>query len=92
MGTHTHVPTADERMLPEGTALLTDVGMTGPYESMIGMRPGPVLKRFLLQTPASFEVAKRDVRLAGGRRRHRRGDRQGAGHRAGAGEGRLAAW
>ena len=64
LGTHTHVPTADERILPGGTALLTDVGMTGPYESIIGMRADKVLKRFLLQTPAPFEVAKRDVRLA----------------------------
>ena len=64
IGTHTHVPTADERVLPNGTALLTDVGMTGPYESVIGMRVDKVLKRFLLQTPSSFEVAKRDVRLA----------------------------
>jgi metallophosphoesterase (TIGR00282 family) len=65
VGTHTHVPTADERILPKGTAFLTDAGMTGPYESIIGMRIDKVLKRFLLQTPASFEVAKRDVRLAG---------------------------
>jgi 2',3'-cyclic-nucleotide 2'-phosphodiesterase len=65
LGTHTHVPTADERVLPKGTALQTDVGMTGPYESIIGMRADKVLKRFLLQTPSSFEVAKRDVRLAG---------------------------
>ena len=65
LGTHTHVPTADERVLPGGTALQTDVGMTGPYESVIGMRVDKVLKRFLLQTPSSFEVAKRDVRLAG---------------------------
>jgi metallophosphoesterase (TIGR00282 family) len=64
VGTHTHVPTADERVLPNGTGLLTDVGMTGPYESVIGMRADKVLKRFLLQTPSSFEVAKRDVRLA----------------------------
>jgi len=64
VGTHTHVPTADERVLPNGTALLTDVGMTGPYESIIGMRADKVLKRFLLQTPSAFEVAKRDVRLA----------------------------
>jgi metallophosphoesterase (TIGR00282 family) len=64
VGTHTHVPTADERVLPGGTALLTDVGMTGPYESVIGMRVDKVLKRFLLQTHSSFEVAKRDVRLA----------------------------
>ncbi|HET7510398.1 MAG TPA: TIGR00282 family metallophosphoesterase [Solirubrobacterales bacterium] len=65
VGTHTHVPTADERVLPGGTALQTDVGMTGPYESIIGMRADKVLKRFLLQTSAPFEVAKRDVRLAG---------------------------
>jgi 2',3'-cyclic-nucleotide 2'-phosphodiesterase len=65
IGTHTHVPTADERVLPKGTALQTDAGMTGPYESIIGMRADKVLKRFLLQTPASFEVAKQDVRLAG---------------------------
>jgi metallophosphoesterase (TIGR00282 family) len=64
VGTHTHVPTGDERILPQGTAFLTDVGMTGPYESIIGMRTDKVLKRFLLQTPAPFEVAKRDVRLA----------------------------
>jgi hypothetical protein len=65
LGTHTHVPTADERILPRGTAFQTDAGMTGPYESIIGMRVDKVLKRFLLQTPASFEVAKHDVRLAG---------------------------
>lgn len=64
IGTHTHVPTADERVLPGGTALLTDVGMTGPYESIIGMRADKVLRRFLLQTRSPFEVAKRDVRLA----------------------------
>lgn len=64
LGTHTHVPTADARVLPGGTALITDVGMTGPYESIIGMRAEKVLRRFLLQTPAPFEVAKRDVRLA----------------------------
>jgi metallophosphoesterase (TIGR00282 family) len=64
VGTHTHVPTADERILPKGTAFITDVGMTGPYESVIGMRHDKVLHRFLLQTPASFDVAKRDVRLA----------------------------
>jgi 2',3'-cyclic-nucleotide 2'-phosphodiesterase len=65
VGTHTHVPTADERILPKGTAFLTDAGMTGPYESVIGMRTDKILKRFLLQTPSAFEVAKRDVRLAG---------------------------
>jgi 2',3'-cyclic-nucleotide 2'-phosphodiesterase len=64
VGTHTHVPTADERVLPGGTAFLTDVGMTGPYEGVIGFKAERVLQRFLLQTPSSFEVAKRDVRLA----------------------------
>lgn len=64
VGTHTHVPTADERILPNGTAFLTDVGMTGPYEGVIGFKAERVLPRFLLQTPSSFEVAKRDVRLA----------------------------
>ena len=63
-GTHTHVPTADERVLSGGTALVTDVGMTGPYDSVIGFRADKVLQRFLLQTPAAFEVAKQDVRLA----------------------------
>jgi metallophosphoesterase (TIGR00282 family) len=65
VGTHTHVPTADERILPQGTAFQTDTGMTGPYESIIGMRADKVVRRFLLQTPSAFEVAKRDVRLAG---------------------------
>lgn len=64
LGTHTHVPTADERILAGGTALLSDVGMTGPYDSIIGFRADRVLQRFLLQTPSSFDVAKRDVRLA----------------------------
>ena len=65
LGTHTHVPTADERILPAGTAFQTDVGMTGPYESVIGMRPDKVIERFLLGTPRSFEPAKRDVQLRG---------------------------
>jgi calcineurin-like phosphoesterase len=65
LGTHTHVPTADERILPQGTALQTDVGMTGPYESVIGMRPEKVLERFLYNTPRPFEPAKRDVQLRG---------------------------
>ena len=65
IGTHTHVPTADERILPQGTAYQTDSGMTGPYESVIGMRRDKVLKRFLTHLPHAFEVAKRDVRLVG---------------------------
>ena len=65
VGTHTHVPTADERILPKGTAFQCDAGMTGPYESIIGFNVERVLHRFLMHTPSSFEVAKRDVRLAG---------------------------
>jgi metallophosphoesterase (TIGR00282 family) len=65
LGTHTHVPTADETILPQGTAYLTDVGMTGPYESIIGMDRQAVIQRFLNQMPARFEVAKGDVRFSG---------------------------
>lgn len=65
LGTHTHVPTADERVLPQGTALQTDVGMTGPYDSIIGMRRDKVMRRFLTQLPAGFDVAKHDVWLCG---------------------------
>lgn len=65
VGTHTHVPTADERVLRGGTACITDVGMTGPYDSVIGMRADRVLERFLKATPRPFNVAKRDVHLAG---------------------------
>jgi metallophosphoesterase (TIGR00282 family) len=65
VGTHTHVQTADERVLPGGTGYITDVGMTGPYQSIIGMRADKVVQRFLLQSKSAFEVAKRDVRLAG---------------------------
>ncbi|MGK2856315.1 MAG: TIGR00282 family metallophosphoesterase [Thermoanaerobaculia bacterium] len=65
VGTHTHVPTADERILPGGTAFQTDVGMTGPYDSIIGFRPDEILEKFILNTPRKMEVAKRDVRLCG---------------------------
>ena len=64
-GTHTHVPTADERILPGGTAFQTDVGMTGPYDGIIGFRPDEILHRFLMNTPSRMEVAKRDVRMCG---------------------------
>ncbi len=57
VGTHTHVPTADERILPQNTAYLTDVGMTGPYESVIGFKPKEVLERFLYATPRPLEPA-----------------------------------
>lgn len=64
LGTHTHVPTADETVLPQGTAYLTDLGMTGPYESIIGMERQTVIQKFLDQLPTRFEVAKGDVRLS----------------------------
>lgn len=65
VGTHTHVPTADARILPRGTAYITDVGMTGPYDSVIGMRKDIAIKRFLHGTPYKYEVATHDVRFAG---------------------------
>lgn len=64
-GTHTHVPTADERILAEGTALITDVGMTGPYDGIIGFRVKEVLQRFATQRGVGLQVAKKDLRLAG---------------------------
>lgn len=57
IGTHTHVQTADERILPKGTAYLTDVGMTGPIDSILGMKCSLVLQKFLSRMPARFEVA-----------------------------------
>jgi 2',3'-cyclic-nucleotide 2'-phosphodiesterase len=64
-GTHTHVPTADEEVLPQGTAYLTDLGMTGPYASVIGVRQEEAVQRFLTMRPTSFGVARDDVRLCG---------------------------
>jgi metallophosphoesterase (TIGR00282 family) len=63
IGTHTHVQTADERILPNGTAYLTDVGMTGPMDSVIGMRPDVVLPRFTSLLPARFEVAEGEAQV-----------------------------
>ena len=57
LGTHTHVQTADEQILPQGTGYLTDVGMTGPVQSVIGMKPNSVIQKFLTQLPKRFEVA-----------------------------------
>ena len=65
LGTHTHVQTADDRILPGGTAYVTDVGMTGPFDSVIGIRKDAIIERFLLQIPNKFDVAKEDVRLQG---------------------------
>lgn len=63
LGTHTHIPTADEHVLPNGTAYQTDVGMTGPYDSVIGVKKELVINRFLTNMPARFEAASGDVRL-----------------------------
>jgi 2',3'-cyclic-nucleotide 2'-phosphodiesterase len=65
IGTHTHVPTADETIRPGGTAYLTDVGMTGAYDGIIGFTKDRIIEKFLSQTPRSFETARRDIRLAG---------------------------
>jgi 2',3'-cyclic-nucleotide 2'-phosphodiesterase len=65
LGTHTHVQTADERILPQGTAYITDAGMTGSADSVIGIRKEQALKRFLTQMPAHFAPAENDVQLQG---------------------------
>jgi len=64
IGTHTHVQTADERILPGGTAFITDVGMTGPVDSVIGMKKELVISRFLTQMPSKFEVADGEALLS----------------------------
>jgi len=64
-GSHTHVPTADERILPEGTAYITDIGMTGPYDSVIGRDKENVIYKFETGMHAPFNVATGDVRLCG---------------------------
>ena len=63
LGTHTHIPTADERVLPQGTAYQTDVGMSGPYDSVIGVEKEPVLARFLTGMPGKFEPAKGNPKM-----------------------------
>ena len=63
IGTHTHIPTADERVLPAGTAYITDVGMTGPFDGVIGVKKEMIIDRFLHNLPARFEPATGDARL-----------------------------
>ena len=65
IGSHTHIPTADETILPGGTAYQTDAGMTGPFHSVIGVLKETAIKRFLTQMPERFEHASQDVRLNG---------------------------
>jgi metallophosphoesterase (TIGR00282 family) len=64
-GTHTHVPTADEKVTENGTAYITDLGMTGPHKSVIGRRAEQILTRFITQLPTRFQMAEEDVRLQG---------------------------
>ncbi|HEV2698952.1 MAG TPA: YmdB family metallophosphoesterase, partial [Terriglobales bacterium] len=61
--THTHIPTADERVLPGGTAYITDVGMTGPYDGVIGVKKELIIGKFLNNMPVRFEPATADTRL-----------------------------
>lgn len=63
IGTHTHIPTADERILPQGTAYQTDAGMSGPYDSVIGVEHEAVVHRFLTGAPAKFEAAKGNPKM-----------------------------
>lgn len=63
IGTHTHVQTADEKILPGGTAFITDVGMTGPRDSVIGIKREIAIRRFLTQVPVRFEVAKGEAQF-----------------------------
>ncbi|MBI4720918.1 MAG: TIGR00282 family metallophosphoesterase [Chitinivibrionia bacterium] len=62
VGTHTHIPTKDSRILPKGTGYVTDVGMTGSYDSILGVEKEAVIERFLTMRPVRFEVARRDIR------------------------------
>lgn len=65
LGSHTHVQTADERILPRGTAYITDAGMTGPHDSVIGIEKRAIIERFLTGIPSRFDTAKDDVRFSG---------------------------
>ena len=65
LGTHTHIQTSDARIQPLGTAYITDVGMTGPYDSVVGMKKEIAVRRFTLQTPFKYELATDDVRISG---------------------------
>jgi metallophosphoesterase (TIGR00282 family) len=65
VGTHTHVQTADEQIMPNGTAFLSDAGFTGPHDGCLGREIEPVLKKFLTGMPQRFEVARNNVKLHG---------------------------
>ncbi len=82
VGTHTHVQTADDQILPQGTAYITDVGMTGPHDGVIGVEREPVIKRFLNGLPARFESASGNPKLHAVVVDCRRDDGQGEEHHA----------
>lgn len=65
LGTHTHVQTADEEILPQGTAYISDAGMTGPFDSVIGIKKEAIIERFLTQMPNKFDLARDDIRMQG---------------------------
>jgi metallophosphoesterase (TIGR00282 family) len=65
IGSHTHIQTADERIFPQGSGYITDVGMTGPYDSVIGMKTVAAVNRFIYQTPQKYETAADDNHLSG---------------------------
>jgi len=65
VGTHTHVQTADEKVLPQGTAFISDAGMTGPFDGVIGRKKEQILSRFLTQMPTKFEMTEGDIQLHG---------------------------
>ncbi len=65
IGTHTHIQTADASIFPNGMAYISDTGMTGPYDSVVGMRKDVAIKRFTLQTPHKYEMASGDIKISG---------------------------
>ena len=65
VGTHTHVQTADQRVLPNGTAYISDIGMTGPIDSVLGRRREDVLQRFVSCMPVRFEIASENIQVQG---------------------------
>lgn len=64
-GTHTHIQTADERIFPKGTAYITDLGMTGPFDSVLGRKPEQIIRRFITGLPTRFEMASSNIQLQG---------------------------
>ena len=92
VGTHTHVPTADTRILPGGTAYQTDCGMTGPYESVIGVDTGIIIQRFLTGLPVRMEAARKGAELHAVIVDVDEATGQGARHPAPRHQGRLSGW